>query len=79
MNPPTILVDQPTAAPTRKVAFGATAGALATIIAWASSQFAGVVLPPGVEGALAVAITFCIGWGTRDEAQALTIIQAKEV
>jgi len=74
MNPPVVLVDQPDAAPTRKVAAGGVAGALAAVLAWAAQAFAGVTLPPGMEGAFVVIISFAIAYFTRDKAQPLSII-----
>jgi hypothetical protein len=60
------LVDQPSAVPTRKVAYATTAGAIGALMAWAIQQFGGITLPPGIEGALVVLIAGGIGYATRD-------------
>lgn len=60
------LVDQPSPAPTRKVTAAALGAALATIAVWAAHAFAGVDVPPGVEGALAVVLGFVCGYLVRE-------------
>ena len=61
------LVDQPDAAPTRKVSAAALGGALATVVVWALQAFGGVEVPPGVEGAVAVIIATLAGYVIREE------------
>ena len=50
-------MNQPTAAPTRKVTAGALAAALTTILVWVLSEFAGVELPPEVAAAVTSILT----------------------
>ncbi len=53
---------EPTAAPTRKVAVSAIAGAAASVIAWALNEFAHITLPAGLESAFAVLIMGITGY-----------------
>ncbi len=53
---------QPNAMPTNKVAAGAFAGAIASVLAWALSEFGGHTLPPGIEGAFTVIVTFVVSY-----------------
>ena len=49
---------EPTNKPSRKVAIGGAAGALATIICWASSAFGGVEIPAEIAVAITALVTF---------------------
>jgi hypothetical protein len=49
---------EPTAVPTRKVAIGGAAGAVATILVWACKAFGGVEVPAEIAVALTALITF---------------------
>lgn len=51
---------EPSAKPTRKVAVGGAAGALATIICWASSAFGGVEIPAEIAVAITALVTFAL-------------------
>jgi hypothetical protein len=62
------LYTQPSPNPTRKVTAGALGGALAAIVAWAVQAFGDVVLPPGIEAAIAVVFSFLCSYITQDEA-----------
>lgn len=61
---------EPTNAPTRKVAIGGMAGALATIIVWASSAFGGVEVPAEIAVALTAIFTFIIQYLVPDAREA---------
>lgn len=50
----------PVQAPSRKVTVGLVAGAVMTIIAWASKAYAGVEIPAEVALAGATVITFIL-------------------
>ncbi len=69
MDPPIILVDQPTAAPTRKVSAGLAAGAAASLIAWTLNAGFGITMPAGMEATCATLILFGVQYFTRDKAQ----------
>jgi hypothetical protein len=51
---------EPSVKPTRKVAVGGAAGALATIICWASSAFGGVEIPAEIAVAITALVTFAL-------------------
>lgn len=59
------LVDQDTAAPTRKLSAGVLGASCATLVV-AGIGMAGVEIPPGVEGALATLFAFGAGYLVRD-------------
>ena len=61
------LVTQPTPQPTRKVSASALGGALATVLVLAAQAWAGLDVPPGMEGALAVLLGFAAGYLVREE------------
>lgn len=46
----------------RKVTVGLASGALMTILAWMSKQYAGVEIPAEVALAGATVINFCLQW-----------------
>lgn len=61
-----LLIDQPTAKPTRKLAAATGAGSLVTIVVWASSM-AGYPIPGDVAAALVTVVSVIAGWFRRDE------------
>lgn len=62
----TPLVKQPTAAPTRKVAFTAIAGAAFTAVVWVAKDFYGVEVPGEVQGAVHTALAAAVGYLVKD-------------
>jgi hypothetical protein len=58
---------EPSNAPTRKVAIGGAAGALATIICWASSAFGGVEIPAEIAVAITALVTFGLQYFVADK------------
>jgi hypothetical protein len=60
------LVEQPTAAPTRKVTAIAVAGALLTTAIWALEQFGNVAIPAEVQGSLHTAMGLLVGYLVKD-------------
>jgi hypothetical protein len=52
------LVEQPSALPTRKVGYGAAAGAFATIGVWLISTLTDLEVTPEVAAAITVILTF---------------------
>lgn len=54
--------NQPTAAPTNKMAVSLLAGAAVTVIVWIISETAGVDFPEPVVGALVTLVSFALGW-----------------
>jgi hypothetical protein len=58
---------EPSAAPTRKVAIGGAAGAIATIAVWASKSFGGVEVPAEIAVALTALITFGLQYVVPDK------------
>lgn len=60
------LVTQPGSAPTRKVAASTLGAAVATLAVLAAQTWAGVEIPPGFEGALAVVLGFLAGYVVRE-------------
>lgn len=60
-------VNQPTAAPTNKVAAGGVAGALTVILVWVLN-LNGVEMPPEVSSALTVIISFGAAYLTKERA-----------
>lgn len=61
---------EPSTRPTRKVAVGGAAGALATIICWASSAFGGVEIPAEIAVAITALVTFGLQYAVPDKEQA---------
>lgn len=61
------LTDQPTAAPTRKVAAGAVGAAAATLVLF-GLQLAGIEVPMGLEGAVTTLVTAAAMYLTRERA-----------
>lgn len=57
---------EPNAVPTRKVAVGGAAGAIATIVVWASKAYAGVEIPAEIAVALTALVTFALQYITTD-------------
>jgi hypothetical protein len=53
--------------PTRKVAIGGAAGAVATILVWASKAFGGVEVPAEIAVALTALITFGLQYAIPDK------------
>jgi hypothetical protein len=60
---------EPTAVPTRKVAIGGAAGAVATIVVWASKAFGDVEVPAEIAVALTALITFGLQYMVPDKEQ----------
>jgi hypothetical protein len=60
------LVNQPTAAPTNKVAAVGIGGSIATILVFIAGQF-GVDVTPEVSAAFVVVVTFLSGYIKRDK------------
>ena len=54
----------PSAVPVNKVAASALAGALTVVAVWLLGSYAGIQIPPTVQNALIVLVTFAIGWLT---------------
>lgn len=50
--------------PTPKVAAGAFAGALTTLIVWGLQQYAGITLPAEVAASLTTILSFAVAWIT---------------
>lgn len=65
---PAPLVDQPTAAPTRKQAANGIAGAVSTVAMYVYWRVTGEQLPPGMESALTAIFVFFIGYAVRNRA-----------
>lgn len=63
----TPLVDQPTAVPTRKVASGGIAGAVATIL-FALLDSQGIELDPAVVAAVTTLLSFAVAYFTKNRA-----------
>lgn len=57
-----VLVNQPTGAPTRKVAGATLAAAVSVIGIWGIETGFGIDLPTAVEGAIVVVLTFFGGY-----------------
>lgn len=53
--------------PTRKVAIGGAAGALATIICWSSAAFGGVEIPAEIAVAITALVTFGLQYFVQDK------------
>jgi hypothetical protein len=53
--------------PTRKVALGGLAGAVATVIVWASKAFGGVEVPAEIAVALTAIFTFALQYFVADK------------
>lgn len=60
------LVKQPNAAPTRKVAFTAMAGAAFTVAVWIGKDFYGINVPPEVQGTIHTAMAAAVGYFVKD-------------
>jgi len=73
VSDPVVLVDQPSAAPTRKVFAGGIAGAITTLFI-GSLKMAGLELPIEMACAVLVIVQFAVAYFTRDEAQPGTIL-----
>lgn len=63
-----MLVDQPSAAPTRKVAAGGIGGAVAFIMVVILQMSFGVEFPAGFEAAIATIISFAASYMTKEAA-----------
>jgi hypothetical protein len=57
----------PSKTPSRKVAVGGAAGALATIICWASAAFGGVEIPAEIAVAITALFTFALQYAVPDK------------
>lgn len=66
----TPLVDQPSHAPTRKVAFTAMAGAAFTVLVWVLDFFYGIEIPGEVQGTIHTALAAAVGYFVRDRMNA---------
>ena len=54
--------------PDRKVTVGGLVGSVVTITAWLVHEIVGFHIPPGVEGAFVVLLTFIVSyWVTNDD------------
>jgi len=62
----THLASQPTAAPTRKKLFQDTANAIVLVLALLAGHVFGMQIPPGVEGAVMLAIGGWVGYAARE-------------
>lgn len=58
---------EPTSRPTRKVTAATFGGACAVLVAWLAQVGLGVVMPPGVEAALATLVAAVAGWLSNEE------------
>lgn len=58
---------EPTAVPTRKVAVGGAAGAIATIVVWTAKAFGDVEVPADIAVALTALITFALQYIVPDK------------
>lgn len=61
-------IDQPSSAPTPKVAAGGAAGAAAAVISWLLQVTLSVDMPPGIEAAVAVLVATAVSYFVRDRA-----------
>ncbi len=61
-----------------KVQNAAIASALAAILLWALEQYAGVVMPPLVQGAIVTLLTFAAGYMTSLKAHEIEPITTSE-
>lgn len=57
---------RPSAIPSRKVAYGGIAGALAAIICWASKAYGGAEIPAEIAVALTTLFTFALQYTVHD-------------
>lgn len=64
------LVDQYSAAPTRKVMAITLAGAAFTVLVWVARDFYGIAVPGEVQGAVHTAIAALVGYFVRDRMNA---------
>ena len=64
------LVDQYSAAPTRKVMAITVAGAVFTVLVWVAREFWQVEVPGEVQGAVHTAIAAAVGYFVRDRMNA---------
>lgn len=62
------LVEQPTAAPTRKVAAGGIGGAIAIVLIYAFQTATSIVLPAEVAGAVTLIVSFLTSYLVKEEA-----------
>jgi len=60
------LVDQQSAAPTRKVMAISLTGAIFTVLVWVARDFGGITVPGEVQGAVHTAIAAAVGYFVRD-------------
>ena len=65
----TQLTDQPTAAPTNKVAAAGIAGAISVLVIYLASALFGIELPTGVGESIAVIVAFVAAYFKRNEVQ----------
>lgn len=61
------LVNQPTAAPTRKVGAGAIGGAIAVVLIYAFQELTRVTLPAEVAGAVTLIVSFMTSYLVKEE------------
>lgn len=61
-------IDQPTASPTRKVASGAIAGAVAAILIYLVQTIFNVVIPAEVASAVTVVLSFLASYFVKESA-----------
>jgi len=60
------LIEQHSAAPTRKVMAISLAGAIFTVLVWVARDFGGIAVPGEVQGAVHTAIAAAVGYFVRD-------------
>ena len=73
MNDPIVLVDQASAAPTRKVSASALAGAFVVLIMWGADQV-GVKFSLVEHGAILVLVSALVAYFVRDEMQPPVVV-----
>ena len=64
----TNLVNQPGPQPTRKITAVALGGAIATVLAWAVEELAGVTVPAAVVAAFTTLFAFGLGYVVKERA-----------
>lgn len=55
--------------PDRKVTLGGVIGSIVTITVWALHEVLGFSIPPGVEGAFVVLLTFVVSYVVRNDVE----------
>jgi putative flippase GtrA len=68
MNPANVLVDQPTAAPTRKVAAGGIAGAVSIVALYLVQALFNVTVPAEVASAVTLILSFGMSYIVKENA-----------